>query len=72
MVKPNPKESIVLNVGHTEGDRSGHLHVGYNQTIYIGKSIIPTLAKDTNQLVMGFSLSPYCVAKDTHLNQGTS
>ena len=36
MVRPTPTDLIDLQVGYTEGDRSGHLHVGYNQKLFIG------------------------------------
>ena len=33
---------VNLTTEAMEGDRSGHLHIGYNQTLYIGTGQIPT------------------------------
>ncbi|KAK3576662.1 hypothetical protein CHS0354_004947 [Potamilus streckersoni] len=42
MVRPeNPRQNINLSVGSFDGDRSGHLHVGYNQTLLIGTGRLP-------------------------------
>lgn len=36
LVKLDYTESINLRSMYTEGDRSGHLHIGYNQSLVIG------------------------------------
>jgi len=37
MVRPTYTDLVDLQVGFTEGDRTGHLHVGYNQKLFIGE-----------------------------------
>jgi len=46
MVRPTYTDLVDLQVGYTEGDRTGHLHVGYNQKLFIGEdnSILLTLS----------------------------
>ena len=37
MVRPTYTDLVDLQVGYTEGDRTGHLHIGYNQKLFIGE-----------------------------------
>ena len=39
------KNLVNLTVEEIEGDRSGNLHIGYNQTLYIGTGELPTAAQ---------------------------
>ncbi|KAL4226615.1 hypothetical protein ACF0H5_014598 [Mactra antiquata] len=41
MVRDIYTERIDLNVMYTEGDRTGHVHVGYNQSLFIGTGQLP-------------------------------
>jgi hypothetical protein len=36
MVRPVHTEKVDLDAMYTEGDRTGHVHIGYNQTLFIG------------------------------------
>lgn len=40
MVRPVYTDLVDLQVGYTEGDRTGHLHVGYNQKLFIGEPVV--------------------------------
>lgn len=40
MVNPEFTDRINLNTTYTDGDRSGQVHIGYNQSFLVGKSII--------------------------------
>ena len=37
MVRAVYTHAIDLRTEYTDGDRTGHLHVGYNQSLFIGK-----------------------------------
>ena len=42
LIQPeNPTASVTLLVGSLEGDRSGRLHIGYNQSLSIGTGMLP-------------------------------
>ncbi|WAR26294.1 hypothetical protein MAR_011998 [Mya arenaria] len=41
MVRPTYTDLVDVQVGYTEGDRTGHLHIGYNQKLFIGTGQLP-------------------------------
>lgn len=54
MVRDVHNERINLIAFYTEGDRTGHVHIGYNQTLFIGMIFLVLLRYDARTAFLCF------------------